>query len=83
MVSRERCAATAALDGADGGWMRPRLALSPVKSHGRTRDRTETAAGVSKNLRTARAASQLQRPGQNACARTGQSRCECVSLLIF
>lgn len=41
-VSRERRAATAALDGAGGGWMRPRLALSPVKSHGKTRERTET-----------------------------------------
>ncbi|GLD74176.1 inactive ubiquitin carboxyl-terminal hydrolase 54, partial [Lates japonicus] len=41
-VSRERRAATGALDGAGGGWMRPRLALSLVKSHGRTRDRTET-----------------------------------------
>lgn len=43
---RERWRAeTAALDGAGGGWMRPRLSsllLSPVKSHGRTRKRTET-----------------------------------------
>lgn len=56
-VSRERRAATAALDGAavccvcararvcrgaGGCWMRPLLALSAVtSSHGRTRDRTE------------------------------------------
>lgn len=48
VVSRERRAATAALDGAGGGWMRPRLALSPVKSHGRTRERTETGGDSSR-----------------------------------
>lgn len=57
-------------DGAGGGWMRPRLALSPrshTVRHAIGRRLAATAAGVSKNLHTAHCMGSItERPGGHA-----------------